>query len=244
VKQIILSILLMCGLNSVAQECNDITVYGSVRDSVERRAFYNLVLINKTTGKGVFGRPDGSFTLSANNGDSVILSITGYKSVGFRVKGNESCSQHIEKTIVALSYESADVVVRPLKTLEQLKEERERLAFKETRTLSGIQAAGSPITFLYERFSKLERSKRLVAEMTYQDNKVLVLKELIRVYVSYDVVDLDEDEFVDFIQFLAVSDGFLKTASDYDLILFIKDKFEHFRSLQQKEVVPGVIYKE
>jgi len=217
-----------------SQECAEITVSGKVVDTVESRTFYNLMIINKTTGKGHFGRPDGTFTFSANNGDSIVLSITGYKNIRFVVEGNKYCTQRITKSISALSYQSSDVVVKPLKTLDQLKEERERLAFKDTRTVSGIYVIQSPITALYERFSKREKSKRLVAEMEYKDNINLVVKELLRTYVSYDIVDLNEEEFVDFVEFLNISEEFLRTASDYDLILFIKDKFEHYRLINER----------
>ena len=237
-----LFIILFTSVFTYGQTCNEITISGKVVDTVESRNFYNLMIINKTSGKGFFGRPDGSFTISAQQGDSIVLSITGYSNVGFIVKGNEYCTQRISKPIRALSYQSSDVVVRPIKTLDQLKEERERLAFNETRTVSGIYVIQSPITALYERFSKRERTKRYVAEMEYKDNMNMVVQELLRNYVSYDIVDLSEEEFIDFVEFLNISDEFLRTASDYDLILFIKDKFEHYRMLN----APGekFIYKE
>src|SRR5690606_4751407 len=173
--------------------------------------------------------------------------ITGYKSVGFVVNDNQYCTMRITKTIAQLSYQSSDVVVKPIKTLDQLKEERERLAFKEIRSITGINVIQSPITALYERFSKKERSKRLVAEMEHQDSINLVLRKLLRHYISYDIIYLDEEEFVEFIQFLNISEEFLKTASDYDLILFIKDKLEHYKSINNlvpKHTEEEYIYEE
>jgi len=219
-----------------SQECKEVFVRGTVKDSTERKGFYNLMVVNKTSGKGVFGHADGSFTISAQEGDSIVLSITGYSSVRFRVQSDGACKMSRAFFIKQLSYQSNDVVVRPLKTLEQIKEERENLAFKETRTVTGINVLQSPITALYERFSKREKSKRLVAEMEHQDDINLVLKELLRVYVAYEIVDLSENEFIDFVNFLNISEDFLKIASDYELILFIKDKFEHYRTLNNKYI--------
>ncbi len=244
---ILLVTTLFSSFLSQAQNCTEVTVSGRVVDSLQLPAFYNLMIINKSSGKGYFGRPDGSFTFAANNGDSIVLSITGYKSVGFIVNDNQYCTMRITKTIAQLSYQSSDVVVKPIKTLDQLKEERERLAFKETRSITGINVIQSPITALYERFSKKERSKRLVAEMEHQDNINLVLRELLRNYISYDIIDLDEEEFVEFIQFLNISEEFLKTASDYELILFIKDKLEHYKSINNlvpKHTEEEYIYEE
>jgi hypothetical protein len=55
-----------------------------------------------------------------------------------------------------------------------------------------------------------------------------VVKELLRLYVAYEIISLSEEEFDDFITFLNVDESFLKTAAEMELIVFIKDKFEHF----------------
>jgi hypothetical protein len=68
--------------------------------------------------------------------------------------------------------------------------------------------------------------------MEYKDNQIKVLKELLRLYVAFEIVDLDEDEFENFIGFLNVDENFLKTSSDLELITFIKDKFEHFQRIK------------
>jgi hypothetical protein len=68
--------------------------------------------------------------------------------------------------------------------------------------------------------------------MEYKDNQIKVLKELLRLYVAFEIVDLDEDEFENFIGFLNVDENFLKTSSDLELITFIIDKFEHFQRIK------------
>jgi hypothetical protein len=60
-----------------------------------------------------------------------------------------------------------------------------------------------------------------------------VLKELLRVYISYDIVNLDEEEFEDFITFLNIDENFLKTSSEMELVTFIKDKFEHYMLIKK-----------
>jgi hypothetical protein len=125
-----------------------------------------------------------------------------------------------------------EVTIKPLKTLQQIKEERAALAQRETRTITGIEAFQSPITALYQRFSKSEQSKAKVAELEYMDNKTEVVKELLRLYVSYDVIKLDESEFEDFIYFMTLDEDFLKTASDIELATYIKDKLDHYLLLK------------
>ena len=94
--------------------------------------------------------------------------------------------------------------------------------------VKGVEVLQSPITALFQAFSKKERNKRWIAEQEYKDNKARVVRELLSLYVAYDIIELEKDEFDLFIQFLNINEDFLKTASEMDLVLFIKDKYEHF----------------
>ena len=82
-------------------------------------------------------------------------------------------------------------------------------------------------------FSKREKTKRMVAEMEYQDQQRDVVKEILRLYVHNDIIHLAPDEFNEFITFLNLNTDFLKYASDYELITYIKEKFEHFRKIKE-----------
>ena len=64
--------------------------------------------------------------------------------------------------------------------------------------VSSIDAFQSPITFLYQQFSKVERSKRLVAELENNDKRRELLQELFVKYVDYDIIQLESEEFKDF----------------------------------------------
>jgi hypothetical protein len=59
-----------------------------------------------------------------------------------------------------------------------------------------------------------------------------VVKELLRVYISYEIIDLNEDEFLAFMQFLNLNEDFLKSSSDYQLITYIREKYNHFKALK------------
>lgn len=58
------------------------------------------------------------------------------------------------------------------------------------------------------------------------------MKELLALYVAYDIIELNEKDFDSFISFLNVNEYFLKTASEMELVLFVKDKYEHFQMLR------------
>jgi hypothetical protein len=186
------------------------------------------MVINKRTGQGVFGQPNGSFSIYLMNNDTIILSVKEYEPIKFVVKADSNCQYKFSAQLFHIAKELREIVIHPLKSLEQIKEERSSLSLRETRMVTGIEMMQSPITALYQAFSKKERNKRWIAEQQYKDNQRKVVQELLRLYVANDIINLTEDEFDDFISFLNINEEFLKTATEMELITFIQDKYEHF----------------
>ena len=142
---------------------------------------------------------------------------------------DSNCQCQILAYIERIPQEFTEVIIRPLKSLQQIKEERAALALRETKLVSGINVLESPITAIYQAFSKKEQNKKWIAAQEYKDDQRKVVKELLRLYVSFDIINLSEDEFDDFISFMNLDTDFLKTATEMELILFIKDKYDHFQ---------------
>jgi hypothetical protein len=210
------------------QTCTKVYVKGSVKDTLQYQPFYNLMVVNKTSGRGVFGQPDGTFQVYANLNDTISISVKSYGLYTFRVTGDSNCQMKLDKVLIGKEKMLQTVVIKPLKSVQQIKEERANLALKETHTVTGANVLQSPITALYERFSKKAQQREKIAGLIYLDQQRKVLKDLLRIYVAYEVIDLKDDEFDAFIVFLNISDDFLKTSSDIELIDFIRGKFEHF----------------
>ena len=211
-----------------------ITVKGRVIDTNATVAFYNMVVVNKTAGKGIFGDYNGEFEITVKKGDEIGISVVGYNSTTLSF-ADSSYKPVYEVTVYlkVLSFTGKEVVVTPLKTLEELQEERANIAKREVPVVTVQNAFESPITALYVAFSKREKTKRLVAEMEFQDQQDDVVREILRVYVHADIIALNEDEFSEFITFLNLNVEFLKTATDYELITYIKDKYEHFMRIKE-----------
>jgi hypothetical protein len=190
------------------------------------------MIVNRNTGQGVFGQPNGFFSAYTKNNDSISISVKGYVIYGFRVKADSNCQSKQKIYLVQKPQELTEMIIKPLKTLNEIREEREALAMRETRLVTGVELLQSPITALYQTFSKKEQNKRWIAEQEYKDNKRKVVQELLRLYVASDIIELDEEEFDSFISFLNLSENFLKTSTEMELYLFIKDKYEHFKRLK------------
>jgi hypothetical protein len=194
------------------------------------------MLINKTTSKGIFGKPDGFFEVTINPKDTLIISIAGYERIFFYNKESKDCNYNLEYILKPKSKQLKTIVIQPLKSIQQIKEERQNLTMKENKKLvEGISVIQSPITALYERFSKKAKTEKIINELKYQDNKNKIVKDLLSIYVLYEIIELNELEFDNFITFLNLNDSILINMNDIELSMLIKDKFEHFKTLNQKK---------
>ena len=226
-------VLALFAQEAFSQKCDKVLFTGKVIDTLRPQNFYNLMVVNRSTGIGVFGQPNGSFYVYVSNGDSISISIKEYTTVNIVIKADSNCQVRKQFIIERKPQEIQEVVIKPLKTLEQIKEERENLALRETRQVTGLEVLRSPITALYQAFSKREQNKRWIAEQEYKDDQRKIVRELLHLYVAYDIIELTEEDFDAFIYFLNVNDSFLKTASEMELITFIQDKFDHFKRINK-----------
>lgn len=226
-------VLALFAQKAFSQKCDKVLFTGKVIDTLRPQNFYNLMVVNRSTGIGVFGQPNGSFYVYVSNGDSISISVKEYTTVNIVIKADSNCQVRKQFIIERKPQEIQEIIIKPLKTLEQIKEERENLALRETRQVTGLEVLRSPITALYQAFSKREKNKRWIAEQEFKDDQRKIVRELLHLYVAYDIIELSEEDFDAFIYFLNVNDSFLKTASEMELITFIQDKFDHFKRINK-----------
>ncbi|MFT4679052.1 MAG: hypothetical protein ACI84C_000833 [Flavobacteriales bacterium] len=229
-----LSLIIFSSLSLVAQDQDSLVTM----IKVEGRAFdetglykSDLLVINERTYTGFFGNTDGTFSFEIEKTDTVVLGSIGYSSV--KVCYADSAYKPIYKLEIQLHPITlrigAAVIVAP-RDLDEIQNDIRSLGFEEKDyRVSGIDVLSSPITFLYEMFSKREQSKRLAYELENEDRRRDLLKELFVKYVDYEIIDLSTEEFDDFIDFIGVDDTFLKSTSQYDFIIFVKNRFEMYK---------------
>ena len=197
--------MISCLTSTNAQTCERVLFEGKVVDTLRPQSFYNLMVINKRTGQGVFGQPNGHFSVFVYPGDTIAISIKNYPVIQEVIHSDLNCQFKKIYPIERSVREIKEIIVKPLKSLDQIKEEREALVMRETRYVTGIEVLQSPITALYQAFSKKEQNRRWIAEQEYKDNQRRIVKELLRTYVAYEIIDLDENQFDKFILFLSIN---------------------------------------
>lgn len=214
-------------VNSLAQ----VSISGKVFDSENvGLPLTRLMIINKRTNNGAFADADGKFVLNINSTDTIIFSAIGFKvrTVCFKDSlsvGHSSFGIALQK----LQFELSEVSVFADRSLNEIQNDIDKLGVRKKYSLEGVDAVSSPISALYERFSKIEQSKRKVAEWENEDLRRDILKELFRLYIKNDIIDLKDDEFDAFIKYLNLSDEFIQNATQFELVMAIKGKYENFK---------------
>ncbi len=234
--------LLLCSKGSLSQTDSTekkIIISGKVLDE-NGQPLSNAIIINKRSRAGQFGKADGTFVISCNQKDTIAITSLGYSTREFTFKDSTSkASFAIELYLEVRAYRMPDVVIFAPRDLERIQNDIAGLGYNENDyMLSGINAAQSPITFLYQQFSKKEQSKRLAAQLENEDRKRDLLKDLFHHYVAYDIIDLNNEEFDGFIDYLNVSEDFLKSSTQYDFLIYVKDRFKDYKinKRQNKEL--------
>lgn len=218
-----------------------IVVKGKVTDQAGRPKS-DLLIINDRINAGTFGNANGSFSVYAHKHDTLIFGAFGYGSVKVCFADSTIKETYtFECALSPLHVQLASAEVLAPRDLDAIQRDIDKLGFHESdyRT-SGVDALQSPITFLYEQFSRREQSRRKAIELQNDDNRRELLKELFVKYVDYEIIALEPGEFDDFITFIGVTDDFLQAATQYDFLLFVKKRYQDYRvQYRMQQLLPG-----
>ncbi len=190
------------------------------------------MVINKRSGNGMFADSESKFSIIAKQTDTILFSAIGFKMKKICLKDSTGKDHfYITVPLEKLYFTLKEVSVFAPRTLKEI--DKDISALDSIRSYNNnfhdINAFESPITYLYERFSKFGRSKQKVAIWENEDLKRSILKDLFRIYIKHDIMDLNEEEFDAFIIYCNLSEAFIKNASQFELVMAIKGKYESFK---------------
>jgi hypothetical protein len=210
---------------------NKIIINGQAYDNASKLPLSKLMVINKRTNNGIFADAEGKFSITALQSDTIMLSALGFKLKKICLKDSATKNQYsifipLEKLYITLK----EVSIFPTRNMNEIQKDINNLGIKKTYSVEGLDALQSPITYLYERFSKFGKSKQKVAEWENEDLKRDILKDLFRLFIKHDIINLNDEEFDAFIKYLNLSDEFMQNATQLELILAIKGKYEIFKN--------------
>jgi len=215
-------------------DTNLIHVNGRVYDpSTSKPDLNNFMVVDLGTQHGFYGKADGSFTIEMNKNDTLVIAVIGYEFIKYCFR--DSAMKDRYDLLVRLKRKQVqlpEVRILAPRDLDAIQKDIQKLGYnKKDYEISGIDALQSPITFLYEEFSRYERLRRHNAELVNNEKRRNLLKELLARYVADDIIGLSDDQFEKFVDFCNVDETFMKTSSQYDFMVYVKRKFELYQTM-------------
>ena len=213
---------------------NSIHINGKVYDPLNKDPdLTNFMVVNLRTQNGIFGKADGSFSIDIERKDTLVVAVTGYEYQ--KNRNRKTTAKDTFQLIVSLKQKLVrlpEVRIIAPRDLEAIERDIQRLGYnKKDYEESGINAIESPITFLYQEFSRFERLRRHNAELVNDDKRRQLLKELLSRFVADDIISLNNNDFDRFVDFCNVSEDFMKHATQYEFMVYIKNRYELFSGM-------------
>lgn len=223
--------ILYCFLSTAvhAQE-QQVKVSGWGIDSISKRPIINLQIINKRTQDRYFSDNAGYFQLNVLRSDSLFVVATGYSSKTISFKDSIVKQQYLITIFLKkIQIDLPNINVQSYREFDQIKRDALGLGYnKKDYQLHGYQVLQSPITAIYQQFSNREKDKRDYAELMNKVRQRELQREILQKYIENDVIPLEPDQVSAFLDYCNISEYMLKTAQEYDLVLYMKNRYQQF----------------
>jgi hypothetical protein len=225
-------------LISLSQVNNEIiTVKGQLLDLKGATQFNNVMVINRRTQNGVFGNLFGQFSIIIKRTDTISIHALGFSPTKVCYKDSTITNKEIQSKIALyrLNVSLDEIVFVAPRDLNEIQKDIQKLGYqrKYDKTAEFTDAINSPITALYERFSHFEKQKAEAKRLQNESNRKKILKELFKIYVNAEILDLEDWEFDDFVNYCNFDDSFIKASTQYELVMAVKKKFERYKEVRK-----------
>ena len=155
-----------------------------------------VYLINKSTGNGTMSDNSGNFYIRTNTNDTLEVSFVGYVRLKLPVsKLNYGSNGEVKLIMKKIVYSLGPITVTSFK-IKPYEREKMKKVIEEAK-FKPVDALSSPITALYDQFSKRGKEKRKLAaifEQVFIDEQVgqKLNAEVLRKLTGDDSIDYEK----------------------------------------------------
>ena len=207
-----------------------VTVSGHVLDETTKRPVSGVSVIVAVQNVSYMTDGQGYFSLSCNKNDTMFLFFPGYRTTRFSVSDSVLQDKYRLTLYFAplTATTSQAVIVRPKKNLDQIEKERKELGSLPRELQQPQVSLMSPISALYELVSERAKERSKLRQQYLEDERRRVYKELFIYFNEKQMIDLPEEYFEQFIDYMGLPIEFLRESSDYEITKTILDYYKRF----------------
>jgi len=194
--------------------------------------FSDMLIVNITKGTGVYGNLDGTFQITVHKNDLIKISCRGYKTASISMIDSVFKAEYfvaIKLSLLEIIQQEV-VIIRPTPTIEDLKKAQSEVGTYQYKSLlnSPLEMFSSPITAIYQLFSKKEAEKQKYAMFMSQKQLDDYLVGVTRFLMKSGLMDLTEEEMPRFIARCPISEDFAKEASLYEVSTVLNSCYKEY----------------
>jgi hypothetical protein len=218
-------------------QAQTIHLQGRIIDLYSHQPVINAQVADQIGGLRKVVDNEGKFDITVNRNDSIQFQAVGYASQRFSFKDSlqkNSFSLTILLDKIQITLPGVQVQEnRDFKDLQQKAKAEEYN--RRDYTLHGVNALTSPITALYDEFSKHGKEERGYAQLEDASSRHAVLKALIEQYISDGILKVKEEDIDLFIDFANVPPQLVYSGNEYDLLNYLKNVQVPFNSWKRSK---------
>ncbi len=219
-------------------------ISGTVVDQDSTTVMPYVYLINSRTDNGTITDYNGKFTIIGQNNDTLTLQYVGYARRKYPISLIKNVNDSIKKPVkivmhsMMVSMQSVTVIANKIKPNEI---DYMKRYIRQHAAPKGVDAFNSPITALYDQFSRKGKEQRKLQQI-FQD--ILIQEEVNKKFNPEILRQLTEDETIDFDNFRRyawrVDNQFILTHDGYDLYAPIMYYYRQYKKAgaQQQQPMP------
>lgn len=240
IKKFIIIVSLFIACKSLAQQpARKFIISGTVFQDDSTTAMPYVYLINGRTGNGTITDFNGKFSIIAQNTDTITFQYVGYARRKYPValikNLNDSMKQNVKIVMrtMMVSMQSVTVIANKIKPNEI---DYMKRYIAQHAAPKNLDAFNSPITALYDQFSRKGKEQRKLQEI-FQN--ILIQEEVAKKFNPEILRQLTEDETIDFESFRRyawrIDNQFIMTHEGYDLYAPIMYYYRQYKKTGQQD---------
>ncbi len=204
-----------------------IVLQGTIIDSAKRNTINSVRVENLSTHQGDYSNADGFFSIEGKEGDYIIFSYLGFNNKVIRLNSSlNNNNQIVKMTIKTVGLKGVTIKQGP--TQYQTDSAKRADIYKDAFDYTQTKSAMSPITSLYQVFSKKHKTMRHFQDQIVDIEKQKFIDTRYSEELTAQMTGLKEEALIKFMQAYPMEVDFARAASDLEIKMWIKYNFQEY----------------
>ena len=233
-KNLLYLLFLVC---ASFQGITQVSVKGTVCDSVSKAALSPVSIENLRTHKVCFSNAQGEFAIEAELGDFLIFTHVGYNRKVMSLKvADDAKSMKVSMTVKTTSLKSVTIKRGPT---EYQKDSANRAdVYKDVFDYQQNKSVMSPVTSMYQKFSKKYKNLRKFQEQITDNENQKFIDTRYTPELTTKMTKLENDELASFMNQYPMDYDYARVATELEIKMWIKYNYQDYLKKGRPPYVP------